>query len=438
MSHVPSTSLATFRLFSPRNLVLFGAVFGLYVGYALRNPLLLFIGATGVLVLVNAWMQARGALRDVRIRRKHSPRAFEGEFVGVDLEFETESATPRSLILLTDYFPPASGSRVRHLMARPLFRRERIRVHYAGECDHRRGAYTIGPVALEAYDDLGMMRRVGSVDTFTQLLVMPSAVDLRTTRVLGDGTLPHVGIEMTPRAGVSEEFVGLREYRPGDAPNTIHWRSSARTGELMVKEFQEEITTEVTLLLDLRRIGAAGLGDQTTTEYAVKAAASIARRSIERGHAVQLYAFASQVEHVPPGAGQSQLLLLLDRLTYVRADGDGDFLDGVRRTTPLLAPGGTAVMLMGATATDPGVLVGAIEGMRRRRLLPVVVLVDDRQFIAITRDQESARHAGVKLPDLVRLLVLHGARVHVVEKAQRRADGLVRGLERPAFAEEAP
>ena len=68
----------------------------------------------------------------------------------------------------------------------------------------------------------------------------------------------------------------IRQYAPGDAYNRIHWRSSARHGDLQVKEFDLEQTADVWVFLDLQAGIHAGDGDESTMEYAVRAAAAMA------------------------------------------------------------------------------------------------------------------------------------------------------------------
>jgi len=83
------------------------------------------------------------------------------------------------------------------------------------------------------------------------------------------------------RLGAPGEFVGVRDYRPGDAGRNVHWRSSARAGRLIVKEFAAETQPALTLALDLRADSALGpQGD--TLELGIKVAASLARNAQRR------------------------------------------------------------------------------------------------------------------------------------------------------------
>lgn len=420
----------TFHFLAPRNQLALGASLGLYMGWVLRNPMLLFVGAVCAAVLMIAWWLAARGVRDVAVRRVHSPRAFEGQVVPVELELTSRTRGRPSMVLVEDEFSPAGLARVRHLLARPLRPHERVTINYLGECVHRRGLYTIGPVRLEGVDPLALFRRRLTLESYSYMVVYPASVDLRMLALHRDGTLFHVGMETSRRPGVSEEFVGLREYRPGDPPGAVHWRSTARHGVPMVREFQEDLTTQVSLFLDCGKMGLTGIGDQTSLEYAIKAASSMARRAIERGFAVQLFAVGADITHVPLGTGGRHLLMVLDALALLKADGESRFDAAVADHVGTLAPGGTLVMIRSATTINLEHVRYLIALARWRRLLPLVVLVDDRAFIKLFHEQESRHVKAASVVELVRQLALEGARVHVVTKASSPLAGLAAGLER--------
>ncbi|MBI5153642.1 DUF58 domain-containing protein [Candidatus Poribacteria bacterium] len=428
--------LAPIRFLTPRNLLVVLFCTSTSLGWSLRNPELLFIGLTALFVLVTGSWSASRYLRDVRAERRHPKRVFEGQLVHVELDAWMEGASSPSLVLAEDNFPSAAASRVRHLIAEPFAPRETVTLDYHADCVHHRGLYINGPLSFEAWDPLGLFRRQLDVPCPSEILLYPAAVDLQCTEVLGEGTLAHVGSQTTRRAGHSEEFNGLREYRPGDSPSTIHWRSTAHGGRLMVKEFQEERTTLVTFFLDLGRMGLTGLGDQTSVEYAIKAAASLAKRAVEMTHAIQLFAVCAMIEHIPPGSGTGHLLMMLDRLSFLKVSGDVDFAGTVSRHVALLPRGSTAILLQGATTIDVNTTAALISRLVDRRILPIVVLIDDRAFLKIWREQEVRHAAAMTLDESVRFLTLLGARIHVVTKARTPAEALRFGLEQCRLAHE--
>jgi uncharacterized protein (DUF58 family) len=291
--------------------------------------------------------------------------------------------------------------------------------------------YTLGPAVLEARDTLGLLRRTIIADEFTPLLVYPATIELEGKRLHGRGTQFHVGIETYRRPGQSEEFTGLREYHFGDGPNTIHWRSTARRGIPLVKEFREDLTTEVTLFLDMGRMGLGGLGDQTTIEYSIKAAASLARRAVERGFAVQLFAVGPEIEHIPPGRGSRHLLMVLDSLALLKVEGESRFHGALLEHSTNLRRGSTVVVLQSATTVDVAAVQQILQRLAHRRIHVQFVLVDDREFVKLYREQEDRHFKAPSIAVISASLLELGAEVSIIRKSSQPLVALHSGLMNP-------
>ena len=423
-----------FQLLKPRNLVALLAGLCTVLAVATHNPLMVMLSAASLATILVSGLRVWGLLENVRVERDHHPRVFQGNSVAVSLRISGSERRTPELLLVEDSFPPSTTSRIRRLVEHPIGREFGVQFQYFGLCEHRRGLYILGPVRLQAADELGFFQRELFMEDFSELVIYPQAVDLHQLDLLGAGTLAHVGLETTRRTGASEEFLGVREYRPGDPISLVHWRSTAHHDRLMVKEFQEEMTTVVTFFLDVGRLGLVGVGDQTSVEYGIKCCASMAKRAVERGHQVGLFAVGATVEHLPPGGGTAHLLALLDRLAFVKPMGDSGFAAVVRDLAKGLPRGSTAVLVMGATTIDFDALAPGIALLIDRRILPVVVAIDDRAFIKIFQEQEERHYRALPLEDIVNLLRLMGARVHVVRRAKSMGEALVAGLEQEAVS----
>src|SRR5690606_32678380 len=135
-------------------------------------------------------------------------------------------------------------------------------------------------------------------DTRT-LLVYPETVplpelDVRVGVLPGGGTMRHRVQYITPNVA------GVRDYVWGDSFNRIHWRSTARTGKLMVKEFELDPFSEMHILLDMEGRHHRGRGDESTEEYAVKIAASLAQRFLDQNRSVGLTVHGPHRQMVVP------------------------------------------------------------------------------------------------------------------------------------------
>ena len=281
------------------------------------------------------------------------------------------------------------------------------------KCARRRGPYEIGPVHLRGADPMGLFPQSAALPLFTKLLVYPQAQALPHVGVLGAGTLFHVGQETTLRSGHSEEFIGLRDYRPGDPMSRIHWPSTARHGRFIVKEFQETVVTDVSLYVDLSRVSSAGIGDQTSTEWIIRAAASIAARAVDLSHRVEVFALAQQTDHVPMGGGDAHLIAILDRMAVYRADGRQPFTERLRALTGHVRRGATVVFVCGAAALDLEQIEGIVRLLSIQGVRVMVVPIDERRFIKLTREQDRTFAQAEPLEVIVRRLTLAGAEVFV-------------------------
>ncbi len=368
-------------------------------------------------------------LPDATVQRTHPARAFEQQTIPVRVELSSPTHNGAALVLVQDYFPVANYTRFRHLILEPFRKGEHVVMTYLAHCNNRRGLYTNGPISLEAYDALGLMRKQLLLDCFTDLLVYPNTTELELFQVLGNGTLKHVGFETLVRAGDSTEFTGTRPYRRGDAKNRIHWKLASRNEEFTVKEFEESIVTDVSIFLDCGRLGLTGLGEQTSMEYAIKAAGSVARVSIEKAHLVQLMLFSKQVEHIPLGSGRSHLLMMLDRLSFVKAEHESQFAQRLMNAIPLLRRGGTAVVIQSITSIDPASLDALVSACESRSIKLILIGIDDRAFIKLYREQETRHVEALSVDEMTRELALRGVRVHVVRKARVPLKGLRSSLE---------
>lgn len=136
----------------------------------------------------------------------------------------------------------------------------------------RRGVLRFDAVAVACPDVFGLFRTFVRVPLADSLLILPKRYFLPPLALPGQLKYQHGGVSLAASVGESEEFVSLRDYRPGDALRHIHWPSWAKTGRPIVKEFQDEFFTRHALILDTFLPVAAS----EVFEEAVSVAASLA------------------------------------------------------------------------------------------------------------------------------------------------------------------
>jgi uncharacterized protein (DUF58 family) len=241
---------------------------------------------------------------------------------------------------------------------------------------NQRGHFRIDPLQVRTGDPFGFFEASAGVGHGITLVVYPRIEPLPFWRlppasIEGAHASPERTLQTTPLATT------VRPYAPGDSMNRIHWRTTARSGEIFVKEFELEQTTDVWIYLDLDAELEAGEGDDATTEVAVRAAASIADKAIAENRAVGLTVSGHRTTVIPADRGARQRLKILQLLAAVEADGstplDEVLITGVSR----LRRGMTAVVI---TATQDPAFIKPLATLRSRGVGVVVVTLDQAQF----------------------------------------------------------
>ena len=159
--------------------------------------------------------------------------------------------------------------------------------------------------------------------------------------------------------------------------NRIHWKTTARHGEIQVKEFDLEQTADAWIILDLQRGIQTGRGDDSTVETAIRAAASIADRALQENRALGMTVNAGRTAFLPPDRGGRQHLKVMQLLAAVEADGATPLVEALITTVGRLRRGMTAVII--TASLDPA-WVRPLAALRVRGVACVVVTLDAAAF----------------------------------------------------------
>ncbi|MGY1679459.1 DUF58 domain-containing protein [Geodermatophilus sp. SYSU D01176] len=316
------------------------------------------------LPLLSALAVARHRFR-VASRRTVTPvRLPRGRDAEVRLELSNAGRGTGGLWLLAETVPPDLGPAPEFVVDRlPGGRSATLHYRVHGG---RRGRYRLGPLRLRLVDPFGLvLRSVVGADT-APLVVVPRVVPLGPGGPGGGhgdgGSGAHRSIAVH-----GEDDVSTRPYRHGDDLRKVHWRATARTGELMVRLEERPWKAQVTLLLDTRsrahliaRPTPAGRRAVTATgpdtpppdslEWLVEAAASIGSELIARGATVRVVTEGAELTAVDSGAGLGAEELL-DRLAGVAPSRLAGLAPGLTLLSRA-AGEGPVVALLGAVGPD--------------------------------------------------------------------------------------
>jgi uncharacterized protein (DUF58 family) len=190
----------------------------------------------------------------------------------------------------------------------------------------RRGLYSVGPVQVRTGDPFGLFRHTRAYGRAQNVLVYPRAVELPNFSV-PPANLPGEGRFRRRTHYVTPNASGVRPYEFGDSFNRIHWSSTARTGELMVKIFELDPASDIWIVLDLERGVHVGEADDSTEEYAVSIAASVARYFLTANRSVGFLSFGRQFDVIDAERGVQQYTRVLESLAMARTWGDVPLAD---------------------------------------------------------------------------------------------------------------
>ena len=379
-------------------LILVGAAGAAISGAAVYSRLL-FVGL--LLVVVSAlwsWAASRWlrVSRHTRTRRANVGDIFEEHFEVtngsylLNLWIEVLNESP---------IPGAAGSRLLTLVGG-----HRTRSYTSRTWLTRRGAFELGPTVLTSGDPFGLFRIPRNFPARESLIVLPMIFDLASFSsppglISGGPVIHRKAADVTPHAS------GVREYVPGDPMKRIHWPTTVRRGQVMVKEFEQDPQAEVWLFVDaqdtvhfekrlpeqdqsadplLFKVDAFLFSKRpefhlppSSLEYSVTIAASLAHYFIGQRRAVGLVTSGRAYTAIPAERSERQESKILETLAFVEARSSLSVAGLVTAQGQQLAQGSSAILI---TPTVSPELLMAVDELQRRNLRPMVVLLTSRDF----------------------------------------------------------
>ncbi len=211
----------------------------------------------------------------------------------------------------------------------------------------RRGRHPLGPLTVRELDPLGLLagRALAEVPR-TTLLVGPPVFEWALREGTSGRRLSPGGIPFATHTSDAMELVGTREWRAGDRLRNVHYRSFARRGVPVVKEFQEEYFPRIAIVVDTSLPAPAGPVEREAFEAALSVGASVVAALARADHVVELLAAGPELYRVAAGRGLGQLDDVLDVLACVEPS-DAPALTGVVPTVEAeIAQVGTVVVVL--------------------------------------------------------------------------------------------
>jgi uncharacterized protein (DUF58 family) len=277
----------------------------------------------------------------------------------------------------------------------------------------RRGRYRIGSLMVRVTDPLGIFSAYENIGDSRGIVVYPSTLELPFFQVLplqepGQNPRRWMASELSPNAS------RVREYTSGDSLRHIHWQTTAHTGQLVVKEFDPDRPNyaykNIWLVLDMHQASRRGEGDETTDEYGITIAASLAKKYIDSGKSVGLISSGEQPFLILPDTGDEHLQDVLRSLTVMEATGKIP-IDELLAYQAERFDAGSAVIVIMPSSDRP--VAATLRQVINRGVIANAILLDSPSFGGGISGASAARH-----------LAAVGFRVYIVRRGQDIAGAL--------------
>ena len=294
----------------------------------------------------------------------------------------------------------------RRLLGAPPVGRLKTRTLQEPVFFERRGLYHFGPAEIRTTDPIGLLRFTRRFVTREEVMVYPEVFELVGFPLRGRGGASGARGSLGRRG---DEFSGLREYRQGDDRRHIHWKSVARTGELVVKEFAQDAPRRHAVVLDLYR---PGIGvPEVEIEDAISAAGSVLLHLVREGLPFRLLCTDKERGATAFGEDETAYWRTMYLLATTQADGETELEDFLnQKLREEREDFGEGVVLI--SRSPPDGLVESVQELRATGLSVFVVALAPHTYQAA--GTASRREAAFS--EDVRRLEVAGADVSILRR----------------------
>lgn len=393
-------------------LLIASLLIGLFTGRAFMFNLAYLFG--GLLLVAWAWawlsVQWLGVSRKTRSARAQVGHNLEESFTVVN-----RALLPRLWLEVQDH-STLSGHRAGHVVPAMAGRSS-----YSWKAQTPcvvRGEFQLGPMTFVSGDPFGLYTSERKVNATSRVIVYPQTIGVAHFG-LPMGVLSGGDAQRQRTHNVTTNAAGVREYASGDSFNRIHWKTSARRDELVVKEFELDPLVDIWLFVDfstaalvepnVQRTNGTGAVIPTsssvppsTEEYGVVAAASLAKHFLTGERALGFAAYTpARVVHQPERGGR-QLNRILETLATARSFTSYTLAQMLTLETHYLSRGTTLIIV---TSSLDAAWVSAAQMLNSKGIRPLAVLVDPESF------------GGIESAEPLRSRLRNGRVPHVVVRS---------------------
>ena len=297
------------------------------------------------------------------MRQLSQARVFEDSDIDVTLRIQNLSNLSRILEVRDSVPEVMRVKKGANYALMELGGRRETELKYSLECPLR-GFYTVGPVAVRVQDTFGLFHREKEIHLYDDFLVFPKMEDVKDAFVKSKVPKIFTGAVNIRQPGEGSNFYNLREYVPGDPMRKVNWKAFARSGKMMVNDFERDAVSDIILIIDSRNVSETGPVSRNSLVYSTRAAASLAQYFLSRRDSVGLVIYGDEIVSVDRDTGKKQLYILLTKLAGAMARGNTPLKVVTNRIMPHINKG-SPIIILSPLEDDPTV-VDAVRDFRAR------------------------------------------------------------------------
>jgi uncharacterized protein (DUF58 family) len=320
-----------------RTLILF-AVFFLTAGFAFVNYFFIFFAilllfSTIISLPLFYWQMN---VEELKVHRElEKEKVFKDDFVHIKVIIENTGRSSFDFIEIRDYYNPQLFKLVlgENFISTRIGPKALIKFSYILE-PKVRGEYPIGPLSVIIRDRLGFnsVERI-IPDSVSDILIYPPYEDIKRIEILGSkrSLQLNYGQQRSKQKGLGSEFFGMRKYVFGDQFRLIDWKASARSQQLIVKEYETERDVTVMIILDSSNSMAGGAIENTKFEYTIRACMLLTRVALTRRDNVGVFTFSDRknFNFLKPGSGDDHFYQVLDFVARIKPQGKNRMVEAM-------------------------------------------------------------------------------------------------------------
>jgi uncharacterized protein (DUF58 family) len=358
--------------------VLVLALFLTFAGFIIQSNLIYLVASGLWGLIITDFLISFISLKDLKVMRFAPTHAVRDEDFKVRIRLENRGCA-KYLIKLTDSSFTENIPGVELPVVPSLERGEVVELDYIMRIKAR-GVYNLRHVKAQSGFPLGIWKRIIKFGSWSKITMYPEFYEVPQFAVSYMGMRSEFANTSSSRPGMGGNFLQIREYQYGDSLKNIHWRATARTGSLMVKELEKFTLSNLSIVLDSSSNMILGLLEESNFEYAVKAAATIANKALSTRYHVKLIYYDQSKKRIDFKKAYGRMTPILNVLSKIEPTANINLTDLTDTAIAEIEKESVAVFILLSLNSD---ITKKVMQLAQQGIDSVIVLFDPRSFAAV-------------------------------------------------------